>query len=383
LASWHILTPEFPPQTGGVGDYVFLLANGLAAAGDEVHVWGPSCPDAPQSSDGVVVHADCGRLAPGDLVRVGRLLDAFPTPRRVLVQWVPHGYGWRAMNLPFCLWLWGRSVRRRDEIDIMVHEPYLAFREGTWRRDAVAAVHRLMTVVLLASARRVWIAIPGWEDCWRPYALGRRLSFVWLPVPSALPPAEPGRARAARLRYAGPSGLLVGHFGTYGPPVRRLLDEVVPAVLDGRSRPSLLLLGARGDQFRQDLIGRRPDLAGRVHAPGRLPVDEVANHLAACDLAIQPYPDGISSRRTSAMASLAQGLPIVTTKGRLTEPLWNESGAVALADVGDRDGFASQVERLLGDPAARRQLGEGGRALYDSRFDLRHTIETLRASRAT
>jgi glycosyltransferase involved in cell wall biosynthesis len=380
LASWHILTPEFPPQIGGVGDYVLLLARGLAAAGDEVHVWCPSSPDAPQASGGVAVHADCGRLAPRDLVRVGRLLDAFPAPRRVLVQWVPHGYGWRAMNLPFCVWLLGRSVLRGDEIDIMVHEPFLAFREGTWRQDAVAVVHRLMTVVLLASARRVWIAIPGWERYWRPYALGRRLSFVWLPVPSTLPPADPGRARTARLRYAGPSALLLGHFGTYGLPVRRLLDEVAPAVLDGPSRPSLLLLGAHGDEFRRDFIQAHPDLAERVHAPGRLPVDEVANHLAACDLAIQPYPDGINSRRTSAMASLAQGLPVVATKGRLTEPLWNERGAVALAEVGDWDLFVSHVERLLGDPAARRQLGDTGRALYDSRFGLRHTIEALRAT---
>ena len=38
---WHILTCEYPPQTGGVSDYTFLVANGLASH-DEVHVWCPS-----------------------------------------------------------------------------------------------------------------------------------------------------------------------------------------------------------------------------------------------------------------------------------------------------------------------------------------------------
>ncbi len=82
------------------------------------------------------------------------------------------------------------------------------------------------------------------------------------------------------------------------------------------------------------------------------------------------------------MAGLSLGLPIVTTSGHLTEPLWSESGAVLLADVTDRAGFVAQVERLLADAAARERLGESARALYDERFDLRHTIAALRASLA-
>src|SRR5947209_3461982 len=36
---WHLVTGEYPPRPGGVGDYSALLAAGLAAAGGEVHVW--------------------------------------------------------------------------------------------------------------------------------------------------------------------------------------------------------------------------------------------------------------------------------------------------------------------------------------------------------
>ena len=42
--------------------------------------------------------------------------------------------------------------------------------------------------------------------------------------------------------------------------------------------------------------------------------EEVSVHLSACDLMIQPYPDGISARRTSAMAALAHERPVVTTR---------------------------------------------------------------------
>ena len=382
MAVWHVLTPEFPPQIGGVGDYTYLVASGLVEAGDEVHVWCPPSGYAPPSSDGLTVHDECGTLSPADLRRVGRLLDRFPKPRRLLVQWVPHGYGYRSMNLPFCLWLWQRSVVHGDQVDIMVHEPYLAFWEGSWRQAAVALVHRLMTVVLLGAAHRVWIAIPMWEERWRPYTLGRRVPFAWLPVPSGLVSADTSESNAIRERYAGREGALIGHFGTYGPAVSDLLLDLVPPVLRSRFAPSLLLLGARSEGFRQRLVKAFPSLAGQVHAVGHLSSADVSAHLAACDLLIQPYPDGISSRRTSAMAGLALGLPIVTTRGHLTEPLWGESGAVLLADVADRAGFVAMVKRLLEDRAERERLGERAHALYDERFDLRHTIAALRASLA-
>ena len=38
---WHILTGEYPPACGGVGDYSALLAHRLKASGDAVVVWTP------------------------------------------------------------------------------------------------------------------------------------------------------------------------------------------------------------------------------------------------------------------------------------------------------------------------------------------------------
>src|SRR5262245_59769784 len=53
---WHLVTGEYPPQPGGVADYTRLVAQGLAAAGDTVHVWAARAPgDTPQDV-GVTVH---------------------------------------------------------------------------------------------------------------------------------------------------------------------------------------------------------------------------------------------------------------------------------------------------------------------------------------
>ena len=381
---WHIITSEFPPHVGGVADYTRLVAKGLAAAGDEVHVW---CPPVPPrgADDGVTVHPELGGIAPGDLRRVGRQLGHWPAPRHLLVQWVPHGYGYRSMNLGLCAWLWWRSIVRRDRVDIMVHEPYLAFWEHAWRHAGVALVHRLMTLVLIAAAHRVFVAIPGWESRWRPYALGRRLPFTWLPVPSSLPTGRPPAAEVAgvRERYAVPGRPLVGHFGTYGPAMASRLLDLVPRLLQSRLRPSLLLLGDGGDAVRRPLLERHPAMADRIAAPGYLPASDLARHITACDAFVQPYPDGVSSRRTSAMAILSLGTPLVTTEGSLSEGLWRETEGVLLADVGDPDGLLAHLDQLLADEPRRLRLGQQGHELYARRFDVSHTIAALRESRET
>ena len=48
LTTWHIITGEYPPNPGGVADYTQLVALGLAAHGDSVHVWAPRGSNGPR-----------------------------------------------------------------------------------------------------------------------------------------------------------------------------------------------------------------------------------------------------------------------------------------------------------------------------------------------
>ena len=141
--------------------------------------------------------------------------------------------------------------------------------------------------------------------------------------------------------------------------------------------PRVLLLGAGGPQFRTSLLARHPEYTDLIYSTGPLDEAQLAAHVAACDLLVQPYPDGISSRRTSAMAALSLGVPVVTTRGHLTESLWADSGAVRLTAVSDAGGMAGQVEELLRSPDPTRRLGEAGRALYLRTFDVNRTIGAL------
>lgn len=375
MLTWHIITSEYPPAIGGVSDYCQLVAEGLAGAGDDVHVWCPPVSEV-AASNGVTVHPTLGRISRRDLRAVDLLLDRFPPPRRLLVQWVPHGFGYRSMNVGFCLWLW-RRARAGDCLEVMVHEPYLAF-GGATLQSMAAAVHRAMTVILVRAASRIWIAIPDWERRWRPYALGRDVPFEWLPIPSNLREPAPDDVRRVRDRYGLPGGAIVGHLGSYGSAATRVLSASVPEILQRSASAVVLLLGQHGHGLHRQLVRHHPQLVPRMHAPGVLSSKALAQHVRACDVLMQPYPDGISSRRTSAMAGLALGVPVVTTTGHLTEPCWVESGCVSLVRLDEPHAFASEVLRLLLDECARRRLSARGRDIYTRQFDVRHTIGALR-----
>lgn len=379
MAEWHLITSEYPPQSGGVSDYSYVTATGLAVAGDAVHVWCPPCKEETPISQGVTIHREIGRMTPKDLRGVSRMLDGYAAPHRLLVQWVPHGYGYRSMNLPFCLWLWHRAVRKGDEIDLMIHEPFLAFGEGSWRQNLAAVVHRAMTIVLLRSARRLWFSIPSWESRLRPYALGRAIPSTWLPVCSNIPLVDdPVGVSVIRNRYAPAGELLVGHLGTYGDHISKLLMASLPTLLRQESKTRLLLLGHGGQRWYDQLIDQNPDLKSRVDVTGTLDASALSRHVSACDLMLQPYPDGISTRRTSAMVGLSHGRAMLTTTGQATEPIWEGSGAVVIAPFDDPVRLLEVAKSVLSSGAERERLGHAAQGLYKQKFDYSHMISALR-----
>jgi glycosyltransferase involved in cell wall biosynthesis len=379
---WHLITSEYPPQIGGVSDHTRLIAVGLTAAGEVVHVWCPPSAEDGLGIPGVIVHRELGSMKPADLRRVGRMLDHFPAPRRLLVQWVPHGYGYRSMNIQFCLWLWGRAARSRDEVELIVHEPFLEFGKG-WKRNAASLMHRVMAAILLRAASRVWVPLSFWEDRLRPYSFGRRVSFSYLPIPSSVPVVCDAVAVArTRARYASQGSFLIGHFSTCYAEVAKLLKAVLPTLLLRGSNLVALLIGKESCALREELIGEHAGLVDRIYATGPISAEDISQHLSACDLMLQPYPDGANGRHSSLMACLSHGLPVVSNVGHLTEGFWLRSGALALAPDGDSTAIVELAWRLLSDASERLRMGMLGAAFYREHFDVSCMIDALHCRRA-
>jgi glycosyltransferase involved in cell wall biosynthesis len=391
---WHLVTGEYPPACGGVGDYTADLARALALAGDTVHVWvaevvrpnadsvghGASAirPKTAEPHTSITVHE-----LPDRFGRASRrvLADAWrETPGIVLLQYVPNALGARGANLPFCRWL-RRIHRAGADVRVMFHEPYFYFSlERPWR-NALALAQRMMAATLLQSASRIYLS----TETWMRYlaAVGVLPPAEALAIPSSLPSTAPPAAIDRWRREIAPEGAqIVGHFGTYGAHVAGQLHAALPVLAERLPAIRFALAGAGSVEFLADIHQRHPRLAARAWASGRLEPDAVAAVLRACDLLLQPYPDGITTRRTSAMAGLKNGVATVSTSGCLTESIWTTTRAAALAPAGDAGGLADIVAGLLSDPTARAALGSRGAQAYCLHFSVEHTVAALRAQPA-
>ena len=208
-------------------------------------------------------------MRPRRLAAIGRRLDACEAPRRLFIQWVPHGFGYKSLNLPFCLWVW-RRARGGDSVHLMVHEPYLPFESGRVRQNLGAIAHRLMLMVLLRAADHVWVSTPSFVTMVRRFGPRRPLHYSWLPVPSPiarhdLPADVQARRRAIAATATDP---VIGYFGTANPLVAKIIAEVIVGIAQRRPDARFVLLGRGTDSFAGALEARVPALAHAIVARG-------------------------------------------------------------------------------------------------------------------
>ena len=373
---WVVLTGSYPPDEGGIADYTFVIVKRLAELGSRVQIFtGPEATGGePPILDGVTVHRLASHFTPFALLALERDLARIPHPYEILIQYVPQAFGPRAHSrfrgLPmwFCLWLKWRSPALTT---VMLHETLVhAQADSGWRDRILHHATRWMLTWLAQAADRIFLSTEAWRAEVTPLARPGTLIEV-LPVPSNV--AETYDAiRAACIRAD--NCLLLGHFGTYREPVSGLILQLIPVLLTPGRR--MLLIGSGSQDFLDQLLRDYPHLKDRLTATGALPSDEIAAHIAACDLMIQPYPDGVTSRRGTLMAAVALAKPVLTNDGAATEAVWRDSGAVAMVSHFDVAQYGAKLDELI-DAGKLHDLGHAGHAFYSRHCSSQRTAAAL------
>jgi glycosyltransferase involved in cell wall biosynthesis len=291
---------------------------------------------------------ECGGLAP--------VFGAAPAPQWVLLQYNPFRFG----PSGFAPWLVRDVVRLRRRLPaalaVMVHESWIEMKNakstaiGLWQRAQLRAVLRYADAVMTSTE-----------------ALARELGggAVHIPVPANINPVPSSHA-AARRRLGLEGKLTVALFGR-GHPSRALdhAEAAIAALADahGRDRLAILNLGAGAPPL-------RAPTGVNVSSPGRQEAEELSLRLWASDIVLLPLVDGVSTRRTTLMAALAHGRPVLGCRGHSTDAvLARANDAMVLTPAGDRAAFARAAVELTSDPARLRAVGDAGRWLYQSQFD--------------
>ncbi|WP_129627417.1 glycosyltransferase [Candidatus Oscillochloris fontis] len=361
-----LLTGEYPPQPGGIGDYTQQLSIALAAQGLDVA--------ALTLREGrlVACRPDGGvevLSAPG----LSWSVRDWPKLRVALRVWRPDwlhiqyqtgAYGMRAgINLlPRYLRMRGDCPR----IAVTFHDllvPYLFPKAGRLRSWLNQRLARDADRVIATNAADA-ATLRGWG--------GTHLATI--PIGSNIAVAPPAnydrRAWRAQMGIADDM-FVVAYFGLLSPSKGvDLLVEALAEIPPGRAWRLVIIGGAatapQDVAFAAEVERRitQLGLGAQIIRTGHVEASEVSGHLLAADCAALPFRDGASLRRGSLLAALAHGCPVITTS-----PSDPSAAAILAAGPGalcipvdDRAALGAALRQVAGDANLRRALGQAGQA---------------------
>jgi glycosyltransferase involved in cell wall biosynthesis len=373
MTHWHIITGEFYPMIGGLSDHTALLTQHLTRSGDQVTLWTP--PNSQTTGNEFKLHVLPDHFGSLSTRYFQSNLRVSGQNERILLQYVPHMFGRRGMNYSFIHWF---SKTYSKQFDLYVHE--VAFPIISWqpiKHRILALVQRSMAKRIARHARRIYVTIPAWNDVLA--TLDPEIqSGVPIPVPSTISESVSLDGITDLKQHFFPLNrpkYVIGSFGTYPDSSLSGLEQIYTRILSEHSDIHVLLLGRHSSRLANNL----PDFSSRITSLGFCPAADVAKYLAICDLVVQPYIDGISCRRTTAMASLALGTPMITNVGPLSESFWSDSNAIRRETWGQWSRWSQSIEYLLTHPNDREILKQHSAALYRNNFSWPHTLESLRS----
>lgn len=184
---------------------------------------------------------------------------------------------------------------------------------------------------------------------------GNRDKAVFIPVGANLPGTSPINLERTAVRNR-PKEVAVFCF-TGGQHARREAEDIAHAVKHAAKQTGPLRVVVLGKNAHLGEAPLREALANtgvELEVHGVLPAELVEQRLSQTDVQIF-VRGGISTRRGSAIAGIACGLPVVAYSWRETGPPVTEAGVV-LVPSDDREALANALTRVLTDDAHRAQL---------------------------
>lgn len=358
-----LITGEYPPMQGGVGDFTRELARALAQQGHDVHVITGTGSGA--EDDGVCVH----RVVKSWGLGCWRSIAAVARQQQLDVlniQYEPAAYAMQ-VGVNF---LPSRTARRLIKAPIVTtyHDllmPYLFPKAGPLRWKVVEYLARRSDATIVTNE----------EDRTRLSNLQLPTSNLQLiPIGSNIQPAQAGVFDVAEERerwHVRRDEFTIGYFGFLNlskggevlmQALRLLLDQRLPVRLilvggrTGTSDPTNAAYAAQVEALIEVL-----DLKEHVSATGYLDAVGVSRALLACDAMALPYVDGASVRRGSLMAAIAHGRAIVTTEPHYPIEGLAHDQSVLYAPPNDPPALAQAIKRVMLDPELRSRLAQAVR----------------------
>jgi polysaccharide biosynthesis protein PslF len=349
-----IVSAEYPPMHGGIGDYTARLVSALADNGWHARIL---TSEAARSEDPRVL-AQVHRWNWDITDQIREALES--TGAELLhIQYQTGAYGMHpAINFV------PKRLGNRDKALPVVttfHDllpPYLFPKAGPAREWVTRALAKGSDAIIVTNVQDL-------DSLALQPQLLRRLMMI--PIGSNLPDIPPIDVDAVRRRIGLPeeTKLAIGFFGflTEDKGVDILLRALTD--LPHAAQASLVIIGGglsetdlANRQYHEWITRRFEQCRIPVIQTGHLPPNQAAAALRAMDLVVLPFRNGASLRRGTLIAAIRAGAAVLTTDPGTDDSLEPLIGGESLWLVSPDDAEALRVgiETLLGDRSLRERL---------------------------
>jgi glycosyltransferase involved in cell wall biosynthesis len=225
-----------------------------------------------------------------------------------------------------------------------------------------AQLHTMRKAVRLADVSI--LTVPAEKIPW----IGRNSrNVVFIPVGANLPSPETAwsqeKDRAKNLPTVAVFSLTGNRAGTQEV---ESIAQTVRYAAERMGMLRLLVIGRHSDISGSQLKERLTGTSVQVIIHGLLPAEEVVQKLGASDVLL--FTKGpISSRRGSAIAGIACGLPVIAREGWETGAPITEAGVVLIPETAKNE-FGPALLRVLTDAAYRAKLSERSKRAQEVHF---------------
>jgi len=388
-----VLSSEFPPKWGGVGNGVFFLVGSLA---DEFHYqmdvvtrdMGPSMREArPPLPKGIDVHevpftklpmyfaTSFGKNAVEWMIRGGLVWDLchVHSNMTLLPERAYHAIKERMpiVSTMHGTWMGERSEMEMGDVSMSIQGVNdLAVMYVSSRFDRYEDYALELSDVIVAESKREEEALKARaskETAKRmvripPGVDTERFSPKW---------KDPGLKKRLGIKKGELHLLHVGRLAG-----RKGLDTLIEAydrIVTEMKDVKLVVVGKgpREKMLRKEAKDR--GFEDRLVMVGSVPMDELTAHFATADITL--FPSKWEGFGLITLETMASGTPCVATRVGAADEIIEDGSSGFLVDVGDAEAMAEAVARFARDDEAIAHMGERARERVKSTFTWKHTAE--------
>lgn len=357
-----IVTGEYPPMKGGVGDYTRTLALHLTTGGHKVQViTDQRCIHPNNYADEHEIIANVSkRWSWLDLWRIRRTTSDLDI---LCIQYQAAAYGSMRPPIHFlpCVTVPPTVVTFHD-----LKQPYLFPKAGSLRKQAVRQMARCSDGVITTNSEDYHVC----ADKFQPPRLAE------IPIGSNIPYSSTDTLANINLRTKygiHKEELVIGYFGLMNRSkgAKTLIQAL--ATLHSADLPArLMLIGeltgstdTTNSNYYLEINSLAHDLGVEKHIvqTGYLDPLRTSAALLSCDLMVMPYTDGASFRHGSLLACLTHGCPTITTNPKSRNKRLQHEKNIMLVPPKDPLSIAEAVLRLHENTMLRGKIGRAAMVL--------------------